>query len=142
MKFKNKIVYGLVLGAFALASCQKDEDGPTISGDSLTVDREEILVGPDRIHETVLVTASDDLEWVTSSSRFFVSTTPANGTGSAEVTFVIDSTLEAGSPHGAGPHHEPQRRKRAENHQYYAVRLWKTDSAQKAGGADREFGVL
>lgn len=97
MKFKNKIVYGLVLGAFALASCQKDEDGPTISGDSLTVDREEILVGPDRIHETVLVTASDDLEWVTSSSRFFVSTTPANGTGSAEVTFVIDSTLEAGS---------------------------------------------
>lgn len=97
MKFKNKIVYGLVLGAFVLASCQKDEDGPTISGDSLTVDREEILVGPDRIHETVLVTASDDLEWVTSSSRFFVSTTPANGTGSAEVTFVIDSTLEAGS---------------------------------------------
>lgn len=97
MKFKNKIVYGLVLGAFALASCQKDEDGPTISGDSLIVDREEILVGPDRIHETVLVTASDDLEWVISSSRFFVSTTPANGTGSAEVTFVIDSTLEAGS---------------------------------------------
>lgn len=97
MKFKNKIVYGLVLGAFALASCQKGEDGPTISGDSLTVDREEILVGPDRIHETVLVTASDDLEWVISSSRFFVSTTPANGTGSAEVTFVIDSTLEAGS---------------------------------------------
>ena len=101
MKFKNKIVYGLVLGAFALASCQKDEDGPTISGDSLTVDREEILVGPDRIHETVLVTASDDLEWVTSSSRFFVSTTPANGTGSAEVTFVIDSTLEAGSRRSA-----------------------------------------
>lgn len=95
MKFKNKAVYGLLLGAFSLASCQKGEVGPTIS--SLAVDREEIIVGPDRVHETVLISASDDLEWVTSSSKFFVSTTPANGTGSAEVTFVIDSTLEAGS---------------------------------------------
>lgn len=97
MKFLHKITYGLVLGTFVLVSCQKDDDEPTSSGDSLTVDREEILVGPDRIHEKVLVTASDAVEWVTSSSQFFVSTTPANGAGSAEVTFVIDSTLEAGS---------------------------------------------
>lgn len=97
MKFLNKITLGLVLGTFALASCQKDEEEPAISGDSLTVDREEIVVGPDRIHEKVQVMASDDIEWVTSSSKFFVSTTPANGTGAAEVTFVIDSTLEAGS---------------------------------------------
>lgn len=96
MKLFNKTTLAPLLGLLALVSCQKDDE-PTISGDSLSVDREEIVVGPDRIHETVVVTAADRIEWVTSSSKFFVSTTPANGSGSGEVTFIIDSTLEAGS---------------------------------------------
>lgn len=94
MKILGNLGYGLMLGLSALASC--DDEAETI-GVSLTVDREEIVVGPDRAEEKVLVTASDGTEWVTSSSQHFVSATPANGVGSAEVTFVIDSTLEAGS---------------------------------------------
>ncbi|MCD8034096.1 MAG: hypothetical protein LUF83_07335 [Alistipes sp.] len=96
MKCMHKIICGLLLCSLALTSCEKDGDEPGISG-SLTVDREEILVGPDRVTEKVTISASEKIEWVASSSTKFVYTTPANGTGSAQIEFVIDSTLESGS---------------------------------------------
>ncbi len=94
MKLINKIILGGLLCSSLLVACQDDEEDVHIPG-GLAVDREEILVGPAGGREKIVVSASESIGWVASSSRPFVYISPANGYGSAEAVFSIDSTLEA-----------------------------------------------
>lgn len=93
MKYINKLTWSLVLFAAFTGACT-DDDEPSIPA-GLTVDKEEITVGPEGGSEMISISASDS--WVANASAPWVLVSPANGIGAAEGSIVIDSTLEAGA---------------------------------------------
>lgn len=90
MKYISKITLGLILCAGLVTSC-KDDDEPGIPG-GIAVDKEEITVGPEGGIEKLAV--SSDYEWVANASKPWVTVSPANGSGMAECSLAIDTTLE------------------------------------------------
>lgn len=90
MKYISKITLGLILCAGLVTSC-KDDDEPGIPG-GIAVDKEEIIVGPEGGIEKLAV--SSDYEWVANASKPWVTVSPANGSGMAECSLAIDTTLE------------------------------------------------
>lgn len=90
MKYIGKISLGLALCMGLFVSCKDDNNLNTTSG--ITVDKQEITIGPDGGVESIKVTSGT--EWLSSSSKPWVMISPANGFGSVDGTLVIDSTLE------------------------------------------------
>lgn len=90
MKYLNRITLGLILCTGLITSC-KDDDEPGIPG-GIAVDKEEITIGPEGGIEKIAV--SSDIEWVANASQPWVAVSPANGSGEAECSLAIDSTLE------------------------------------------------
>lgn len=89
MKIINRLILGLAVFAGITTSCKEDDDLTVPGGLSLEV--EEITVGPEQSFKEVLVKAGVD--WQASSSTPWISVSPANGTGSATCVLNIDSTL-------------------------------------------------
>lgn len=90
MKYISKIALGLGVCVSLFSSCKDDEGPDTNRGISL--DKEEISIGPDGGTESISV--SSGMEWVSSASKPWISVSPANGFGSVEGALAIDSTLE------------------------------------------------
>lgn len=90
MKYIGKIVLGLALCFGLFSSCKDDNELNSASG--ISVDKENISIGPDGGIENVKITSAS--EWLSSSSKPWVMISPANGFGSVEATLSIDSTLE------------------------------------------------
>lgn len=93
MKYINKLTWLLVLGAGLLTAACSDDDNESIPG-GLSIDKEEIAMGPAGGSEQLAISASQN--WVSSVSEPWLMLTPANGVGSATGTVKIDSTLMAG----------------------------------------------
>lgn len=90
MKYIGKISLGLALCMGLFVSCKDDNNLNTTSG--ITVDKQDITIGPDGGVESIKVTSGT--EWLSSSSKPWVMISPANGFGSVDGTLAIDSTLE------------------------------------------------
>lgn len=90
MKYIGKISLGLALCMGLFVSCKDDNNLNSTSG--ITVDKQEITIGPDGGVESIKVTSGT--EWLSSSSKPWVMISPANGFGSVDGTLAIDSTLE------------------------------------------------
>lgn len=93
MKYKNKFICLLALGAGLLAASCSDDDDVNIPG-GLAIDKEEITMGPAGGSEQLAISASQD--WVASVSEPWLMLTPANGVGSTTGTVKIDTTLMSG----------------------------------------------
>ena len=93
MKYKNKFICLLALGAGLLAASCSDDDDVNIPG-GLAIDKEEITMGPAGSSEQLAISASQD--WVASVSEPWLMLTPANGVGSTTGTVKIDTTLMSG----------------------------------------------
>lgn len=89
MKIINRLILGLAVFAGITTSCKEDDD-VNIPG-RLSLDVEEITVGPEKSFKEIMVKA--DVNWQASSSTPWISVSPANGTGSATCELNIDSTL-------------------------------------------------
>lgn len=89
MKYLSNITLGLILCVGLVSSCKDDEAGVS-SG--ITVDKEEITIGPEGSIEKIAV--SSNASWVAGASKPWIAISPANGNGSADCTLAIDSTLE------------------------------------------------
>lgn len=89
MKIINRLILGLAVFAGITTSCKEDDDVNIPGG--LSLDVEEITVGPEKSFKEILVKA--DVNWQASSSTPWISVSPANGTGSATCELNIDSTL-------------------------------------------------
>ncbi len=87
---KNKI-FLLALSIFAFVACQKDDD---MTAATFSVDRGELLVGPDRTTEIVTVNSPGQL-WIAETSASWITVSPANGYGLTECEFVINTTQQA-----------------------------------------------
>lgn len=86
----HKIILGTLLCTAFLSACKDDEETiPT----GITTDLEEIAIGPEGGLEQISLLSDGD--WVAGTSRPWVAVSPANGLGSAECKFAIDSTLES-----------------------------------------------
>ena len=90
MKYKNKFICLLALGAGLLAASCSDDDDVNIPG-GLAIDKEEITMGPAGGSEQLAISASQD--WVASVSEPWLMLTPANGVGSTTGTVKIDLSL-------------------------------------------------
>ena len=90
MKYIGKISLGLALCMGLFVSCKDDNNLNSTSG--ITVDKQEITIGPDGGVESIKVISGT--EWLSSSSKPWVMISPANGFGSVDGTLAIDSTLE------------------------------------------------
>lgn len=90
MKYIGKLSLGLALCMGLFVSCKDDNNLNTTSG--ITVDKQDIAIGPDGGVESIKVTSGT--EWLSSSSKPWVMISPANGFGSVDGTLAIDSTLE------------------------------------------------
>ena len=88
MKNILKIALGLCLSMAVFAACS-DDDETQISGFSLST--EEVTLGAEGGNETV--TVASEGEWVATSSKPWVSISPANGYGNTECVIKVDSTL-------------------------------------------------
>lgn len=89
MKIINRLILGLAVFAGITTSCKEDDDVNIPGG--LSLDVEEITVGPEKSFKEIMVKA--DINWQASSSTPWISVSPANGTGSATCELNIDSTL-------------------------------------------------
>lgn len=89
MKIINRLILGLAVVAGITTSCKEDDDLNIPGG--LSLDVEEITVGPEKSFKEIMVKA--DVNWQASSSTPWISISPANGTGSATCVLNIDSTL-------------------------------------------------
>lgn len=89
MKIINRLILGLAVFAGITTSCKEDDDVNIPGG--LSLDVEEITVGPEKSFKEIMVKA--DVNWQASSSTPWISVSPANGTGSATCELNIDSTL-------------------------------------------------
>ena len=89
MKIINRLILGLAVFAGITTSCKEDDDVNIPGG--LSLDVEEITVGPEKSFKEIMVKA--DVNWQASSSTPWISISPANGTGSATCVLNIDSTL-------------------------------------------------
>lgn len=89
MKIINRLILGLAVVAGITTSCKEDDDVNIPGG--LSLDVEEITVGPEKSFKEIMVKA--DVNWQASSSTPWISISPANGTGSATCVLNIDSTL-------------------------------------------------
>lgn len=89
MKIINRLILGLAVVAGITTSCKEDDDLNIPGG--LSLDVEEITVGPEKSFKEIMVKA--DANWQASSSTPWISISPANGTGSATCVLNIDSTL-------------------------------------------------
>ena len=89
MKIINRLILGLAVVAGITTSCKEDDDLNIPGG--LSLDVEEITVGPEKSFKEIIVKA--DVNWQASSSTPWISISPANGTGSATCVLNIDSTL-------------------------------------------------
>lgn len=88
MKIINRLILGLAVVAGITTSCKEDDDLNIPGG--LSLDVEEITVGPEKSFKEIMVKA--DVNWQASSSTPWISISPANGTGSATCVLNIDST--------------------------------------------------
>ena len=89
MKIINRLILGLAVVAGITTSCKEDDDLNIPGG--LSLDVEEITVGPEKSFKEIMVKA--DVNWQASSSTPWISISPANGTGSATCVLNIDSSL-------------------------------------------------
>lgn len=89
MKIINRLILGLAVVAGITTSCKEDDDLNIPGG--LSLDVEEITVGPEKSFKEIMVKA--DVNWQASSSTPWISISPSNGTGSATCVLNIDSTL-------------------------------------------------
>lgn len=87
-----KIILGTVFCSAILSACKDDEENIP-SG--ITTDLEDITIGPEGGIEHISLLS--DAEWVAGTSRPWIAVSPANGLGSTECNFAIDSTLESTS---------------------------------------------
>ncbi len=83
------IALGLIV-IFSLVSCNDDDD--KVSG--FAIDKDEITIGAEGGSD--IVTVSSGVGWTASASVPWITVSPANGTGSADCSIVIDSTLVVG----------------------------------------------
>lgn len=90
MKYIGKIALSLIFCVGIVSSCKDDNELNTSSG--ISVDKEDISIGPDGGVESIKVTSGT--EWISSSSKPWVMISPANGFGTVDGTLVIDSTLD------------------------------------------------
>ncbi len=86
---KNRI-FLLLLSVALCVACEKDS-GLEVS---FTVDKSELLVGPDRSTEYVTVNSPDEL-WIAETSASWITISPANGYGLTECEFTFNTTQQA-----------------------------------------------
>ena len=83
---KLRTIY-TILALVALAACTKDR---TVE---FGTNRREVNVGAIGGREIIRVAA--DQEWIASTDKPWITVSPANGRGSTQCTFIIDSALTA-----------------------------------------------
>ncbi len=87
---KNNI-FILALSIFAFVGCQKETD---LDAATFSVDKAELLVGPDRSSEVVVINSPDQM-WIAETSASWITISPANGYGLTECEFTFNTTQQA-----------------------------------------------
>ncbi|MFI3317203.1 MAG: BACON domain-containing carbohydrate-binding protein [Rikenellaceae bacterium] len=83
----KKRIFILLLSVFSLAACQQDAQLEVTFG----IDVESLAVGPERSTETVKVSSPNQL-WVADTNVSWITVSPANGQGTEDCTFTINTT--------------------------------------------------
>ncbi len=83
---KTKI-FIITLSVLSLVACQQDVELDV----DFSIDTESLVVGPERSTESVNITLPDQL-WVADTNVSWITVSPANGYGTSECTFTINTT--------------------------------------------------